>query len=352
MLTRFAIEPAAIVSSGSKTQDQEARIESRSRHKRLIQWWRSHGILIDPKKGPASVVSSLRNIDLDPGIRDLWSVAWKQMIDIRRIDSNGAGACDPISWSELESPYDFQSYRDMIELALVEPIRAAVLGLSDDGTSTQYYSVTCCGIDVTKLLAFDLSREYARIDTLRHKSIPSGQKREVIWQERFAKLARCGKRVSIVDRHALVNIGQNDNGFFSLLNLLDRDSQGCNITLYASSKAYHRSDVSIGHIDDQLKGKITKLNRKGVREVSVFLCPDSDFGKIYPDRFIRFDHCVCDIGHGLEVFSRPKTFRSNSFGFAASNVREKDALEIEKQLEKASRISIGDAFKYRPKVYV
>ena len=350
MLTRFAIEPAALATSAKSIQDARERQIRKTSLRTLFDWWGRHGVLVDPRAGSTSVVSQVGNTELDPALRDLWRVALTQMGDARRISSGGSDVGPPINWSDLEAPSDFRSCRDTIRLALVEATRATVLGIADQDDDSSTYSVTCCGVDVTELMTFHLSKEYDRVDTLSSLDISSNENREDLWEERFAELARTSAEVVIVDRYGLEDLSadRSEKRFLTFLRFLERDARGCEVTLYTSCKAFSRDSSVVTRIDRELRNRITRLDPDRVRGVTVFLSPDDDFRRVFADRYIRFQQSICKIGHGLEIFAGPRVMRTNTFGYAAGPADLEKVKDTETKLKNRTKATIGEPFEYTP----
>ena len=291
---------------------------------KLIDWWECHGILVDTGEGQDSITSTFVDKALDPGFRDRWQNAWKKK-GIRRERSLG------VFWDGLDTPSDFANYNDMVDLALAEELRTMILGIEDIDNADGVYSVSCNGVEVTQLLSFDLSREYRRTTELAVKPIPLNEQTMHLWNERFKSLARYSRQIVIVDQYAVRNIDTNKKGLFALFNYLDRDASGCYVTVYSSIDTLDPDGVRVKHLDGLMREEISRYNRKGIREVTVYLTPD--FNSIYKERYIRFDQAVCEIGHWLEAVGMSKASMDYSFAYSGSKIKCDQVRETERRLE-------------------
>ena len=319
MLIRFAIEPDAFIDSASKYQNANSRRNNKVQHISLIRWWERHGVLIDPGNGENSVASIFSDDRLDASICDLWKQAWKQNREHRR------AGCHDICWNSVASLSDFNIHNYEIDLALVESTRALELGIEEDT-----YSVMCDGVCVCELLHYNMSSQCRRIAELAEKPILRKERTEHTWEERLKNLARYSKQIIVVDPYAVVNIDGKNKGLFGLFNYLDRDASGCYVTIYSSIDSVDPSSLRVKYFDGLLKKEISRFNRKGIREVNVYLNPD--FNNIYKERYIRFDHGVCEIGHWLEALGMPKTSIDYAFAYSGSRAKYTQVRETERRL--------------------
>lgn len=155
--------------------------------------------------------------------------------------------------------------------------------------------IRLCDVDQSQKFqhALQRSQEIVRID----KSV------EDLWQERFQRFAEYSRNVVIFDRFAVrEDANQNVSGMFRLIDFLDRDASGCNITIYSSPDPYINQQAAVDSVRNNLQSKFAGLNGNGIRSVEVRLFLDRIFRLPGHDRHIRFDDNIFSIGIGVELF--------------------------------------------------
>ncbi len=141
-------------------------------------------------------------------------------------------------------------------------------------------------------------REARRMAT---RPIPRGTTPSQLWKERFERLcARCKLTVVIVDRYSLGGTRwQRDASEFLLNRLLECLPESCSVQWFA-----HHSE-GIGIEFDRLRTIWTRTRRQGSLEL--FSPKDQMFVEHCHHRFIRFDHWLCIMDTGVEVFAQEIT---------------------------------------------
>ena len=180
----------------------------------------------------------------------------------------------------------------MFEVAILEEVRAAELDIPEG--ESKY----CHDVEVVRLPDLDMSVEFERSESRGRDRIRINKPVENLWRERFQRLAEHSHEIVIVDSYAL-----RDNdipGTARLLGLLDRDSRGCEVTLYASPRTELPEDTE--SIRRKLLCTARQFNEGGIRNLAVRLHPEDDFRLYAHDRHIRFDRNVLQIGRGVRVF--------------------------------------------------
>jgi hypothetical protein len=66
-------------------------------------------------------------------------------------------------------------------------------------------------------------------------------------------------------------------------------------------------------ITAQIKSRLSRLNRKGIGEVSLFLSNDDQFRTDGHDRYMRFDNNVCTLGIGIDLFRGTRVRQTTMF---------------------------------------
>ena len=283
MLIKFAIETDAIDDSTTQACAN-----------RLMTIWESFGILVYPD----SEAISNQIKQLPPGrSRRLWEVAWRRVSRNRRHYRHSYEADDDFAFSSINEPH-LLAQRGEFELAVLEETRASVLGISEEESGKFFgdvEGVKLCEVDQSQKFQHSLQRsqEIVRID----KSV------EDLWQERFQRFAEYSQNIVIFDRFAVRDdANQNISGLFRLIDLLDRDASGCNITIYSSPDPNINQHAAIESVRNNLQSKFGGLNGNGIGSVEARLFLDRKFRLPGHDRHIRFDDNIFSIGIGVELF--------------------------------------------------
>ena len=284
MLLKFALEPDAIDNSTTQACNN-----------RLIQVWERFGVLVYPNLRDGSIKTKIANLRQGPQSR--WQRTWAQVLRYpHRYRCSPAYDGSEFSFSDIEDPKDLARH-DEFEVAVLEETRALELEIPE-GEGKLFgdaEGVRLCEIDQSQRFqrSSQLSQEIVRID----KSV------EVLWSERFQRFAEYSQNVVIFDRFAVRNDNnQNIQGLFRLLDFLDKDSNGCNITIYSSPDPNRNASAEVSSIRSNFESKANGLNGNGIQNLELRLFRDDRFRRPGHDRHIRFDDNMFSIGIGTELF--------------------------------------------------
>ena len=282
MLVKFAIEPESV-----------DNFTTQACANRLMTVWERFGILVYPDLNTIS--NQIKQ--LPPGMsRRLWEVAWRRVMRNRHHYRHFYAIEDEFTFSSINEPHQLGRHREF-ELAVLEETRALELDIPEgegrlfDGVE----GIRLCEIDQSEKFQHSLQRsqELVRIN----KSV------EDLWQERFQRFAEYSQNIVIFDRFAVRDdANQNISGLFRLIDLLDRDAGGCNITIYSSPDPNINERAAIESARNNLQSKFSGLNDNGITSVEVRLFLDRVFRLPGHDRHIRFDDNIFSIGIGVELF--------------------------------------------------
>ena len=294
MLVKFAIEADAIDNSASAP----------AHVKRLLKQWAYCGVLVYPPVRDVSIQRRLDELDQQP--RKVWSEAWRKILKSKRnmyrsypMDEGN------FTWDDIMKCEDLAGYDEMFEVAILEDVRATVLNIPEG--EAKY----CHNVEVLRLPDLDMSIEFERSESRSMDRIRINKPVEDLWRERFQRLAEHSHEIAIVDSYAL-----RDNaiqGTAKLLALLDRDSRGCDVTLYASPPTELTEDAE--SIRRKLLYTVRQLNEGGIRSLVVRLHPEDDFRIYAHDRHVRFDRNVLQIGRGIRVFRYETVREATDLGY-------------------------------------
>ena len=297
MLVNFLIEPPAIDDNTNGYHIKELRNK-----------WERFGVLVHPSYSDGSL-SRLSNefLKLDQETKGLWDDFWQEVEN------------DPVR---------FLRCRDDFKVALISERRAGNEQIPNG--ASKYVR----GIEAIRLTEVNLSNEFRKSEDISIKRIGIGERVTDLWQERFQQLARHAHEVVIVDEWAV-----RDNTIQELvrfLNLLEADSNGCDVEIYSSPKTERQEEVRA--ISDILSDCASQLSSYGINSIEVRLRPEDDFRLYAHDRHIRFDNRVIGVGRGLRVFQY-ETVREatdSSFWLLPSGTLEGKEKDLD---EKAYRIA-------------
>ena len=297
MLLNFFIDPESI--------DDDI---NRSHINGLRNKWQQFGVLAHPSHSDGAFRDLRRRFpQLTQENQRLWNAAWQEIEN------------DPVR---------FLRCRDNFKIALISE-RLAGNEQIRDGDS-KYVR----GVEAIRLAQINDSKEFARAEDLSKKRIPIGERVTDLWRDRFQQLAKHAREVVIVDEWAVRD--DNIGALARFLNLLEANSNNCDVTIYSSPKTERQEDVQA--IRDNLSNLTTQFSSYGINSIEIRLRPEDDFRLYAHDRHIRFDNRVFGIGRGLRIFEY-RTVREAtdaSFTLLSSGTREGKERDLD---EKAYSIS-------------
>lgn len=297
MLVNFYIDPAAI-DNGTNYSHINA----------LRNKWQQFGVLAHPSHSDGAFRDLRRKFSqLSQEDRRLWNAAWQEIEN------------DPIR---------FLRCRDGFEVALISQIRARNEQIPDG--DSKYVR----GVEAVRLTQVNDSKEFIRAEDLSRQRISIGERAIDIWQERFQRLANHVREVVIVDEWAVRD--GTIQGLVRFLNLLEADSNGCNVTIYSSPEEERQEEVRA--ISDILGNRTSQFSSYGISSVEVRLRPEDDFRLYAHERHIRFDNRVVVIGRGLRIFQFDSVREATRPSFIVLPYGETDDTEADLH-NKAHRIS-------------
>lgn len=227
------------------------------------------------------------------------------------------------AWNGNVSAGTLGNFSTVAQLALVDDTRAEVeFGFGEDCDEAPQ-SVNGTEVSVCRLIAAGHAQAFQTATALAGAHIEAGDTFQAIWDLRFKALANAPiKLVSIVDRYA---IGQHIacpqtklSGLERYLRLLDNDATGDrHVTIYSAWTAdlSGENGKTIEDIETELRQVFSRLPRKNIKRIKVFMVPNTGFRDDGHDRFIRFGIYVWDVGLGLEVFDGAFSAKRSSASF-------------------------------------
>lgn len=296
MIVYFAIDTDALERSSSDLVSQLAA------HSRIISLWRDVGVLVYDG-------SNLIESEFVAAVNQLpqpLKVRWQQALKHQRKLAAGKGQ---VRLCTMTEPNELVSLQGRVDVACLEETRALCLGLPEGNTSIRckHSGLELCRFDVAdQCESFKNARELSLAD------IVKGKKIDALWRERFDRLASlCHTGVTVVDRYAMDSHRNRNDGYSGLRKLLvelDRKSRGIGVYIYSAVQVVSHNDLV-----SSLESLVKSLNGTGIRNVTLYLGDDREFGRIAHHRYLRFDDAICDIDVGLEVFAGESVYRNCIF---------------------------------------
>ena len=284
MLLKFALEPDAIDNSTTQACNN-----------RLIEFWERFGVLVYPNPRDASIGARITNLQQGPQSR--WQRTWTQVLrHSHRYRYSPMSSGGEFTFSGIQELNDLARV-DEFEVAVLEETRALELDILE-GEGKLFGDV-----EGVRLCDIDQSQKFQHSRRRSEEIVRIGKSVEDLWQERFQRFAQYSRNVVIFDRYAVRDDdNKNIQGLFRLLDFLDRDANGCEITIYSSPEPAKNVDAEVISIRNLLGDKINGINGGGIKCVAVNLFRDDRFRRPGHDRHVRFDDNIFSIGIGVELF--------------------------------------------------
>ncbi len=293
MLVPFVIDADSVSPDPSWTPAQVVIC-----HKSLLATWGRIGLLLFD--GSAFEQSRLSRAleQLSPKLRSLWIASLEHM------PARAMG----IGWDGMVLPDRIPLIGGCARVALVEDARAEIdFGLGEDELTR--ISAQADGIEICRVEAAAQAGAFTQALTLSGAPIEIGQSYGEIWIQRFRALAAAPiKQISIVDRYAASRHFECPQTYLSglerFLRLIDADASGDRyITLYSGWTAGLKDKtILLQDVEEEIRSMLDKLVARNVRQMTIYMLPNTFFASVSHDRFIRFgDHHVWDLGLGLKV---------------------------------------------------
>jgi len=295
MLVPFVIDADSLAPDGDWTLAQQIAC-----HRGLLDVWQRIGILVHD--GQDFHTSRIKEaIDALPQkLRPLWHELLERLPVLSGLPQwNGLASNDNECLDVLAASSS---------LALLDDTKAEVeFGLDEADLSRMLG--TYPPLEICRLLAAAQAQTFSQALTVSGQHIPAGQTFLDLWRQRFELLARAPiKQVLIVDRYAVsqhYECPQDKlSGLERFLRLLDTDaSNNRYVTLFSAwTPELNQRQVTLEHVQTEVRTIMGHLLRHVTKRVRIIMLPNSAFGSLHHDRFIRFGEYVWDIGLGLKVF--------------------------------------------------
>lgn len=246
------------------------------------------------------------------------------------------------AWGGVITPETILSCAPSAAIALIDDTHAMLdFGFGDDEDERPLQTNAGESIDICRFQSVRRAAVFRRADALASKHIEPNDTWQNIWSSRFAGLAGAPiKHISIVDRYAAKQHSFCSQTQLSGLARFLKQLCGANgikrtITVFSAWTEDLKRSRSFDDIKREVGEIVQNLGLASIRRLTLCILPDTEFGRLAHDRFIRFgESYVWDIGIGLDAFQGPCAGRSSSATFE-SGLAVPGYVEIEDGLRNA-----------------
>jgi len=330
MIVPFVLDPDALKVPGQPSP------ETRGIHDRFLELWNLHGLLVHD--GPNLEHSSIRDAveRLPVGLRKRWKQAMIRNQNRIRPAPRGWAGLDGATSSSC-----FDVVDTLAETACVSENLGQQLGIVE---GHDFVEIEGRKMDAVLFPCAPNAPAFRKMRDTSSRLILKGTSGNELWDERFMWLARSARSVVIVDRFAVdsaVRFGETSSGLRGFLERLSQAAQTVSVTLYSSRnppKTRNEETRRPKEISDSISRLLDGILGKGLSYFSLYLVPDRTFESHAHGRYIRFDHGVCEIDVGVEIFQGAIVRRNSTFSYFDLG---QDRLEIENKLHRECTFSIN-----------
>ncbi len=321
MLVPFVIDADSL----AKPDDPWDSAHMRACSNRLLDLWDKVGLLVhDGEQFTGSKLHQAISI-LPPKLKSLWQAMAKH----RGVVSCGAG------WNGELKRANAPDLCGLAQVGLVGQTAALVeFEMPDDQDETVLLGPDCNAFVVSRLLMASDASVFANALALARRNVETGEAWQDIWQARFRGLASAPipsvKNIAVVDRFSverhMERAPNRDSGLSGLerfLRQLALDAAGPrHVDLYSAWTTdwpeQRRTDIA-----REMEELLSRMPTARIRSLKLYMVRNYDFGRIAPDRYVRFGPYVWELGHGLQILEgrRAAHFYHASFKSGADSHR-------------------------------
>ena len=306
-------------------------------HRRLLVNWRDHGVLVCPEESPDTSRLKHKIEAMPQTVRKLWQEAF------RRNRKTIVRFCLP----NLETLFEIERVRDFVgkaNLLCLEHTKADLLadmaGL--DGYDGKFHPPGI-EIEVVRFGDSDQSESFLQARQFANRPIAEGERVDDVWRERFAPFLDSYQHGALVDKYALIEhdrfVHKDDkrvkSGIYRLLGELGAHEMKHSFKIIAATdplaKQSHEYFVSL------LTELLKEVNKGGIRRLEFFGLDERAFGRIYHDRFLRFEKNICALGRGIDVLSGDRVNKMCDFSIKTDELSVKQYNEKQQQLQQKAK---------------
>lgn len=291
----------------------------RSCHNDIRALWDRFGLLLHDAGGVEQSRLKQAVLNLPQKQRSLWLEMLEHLPVVRcSVDWNGSVCAQTAA--ELCSD---------VALALVDDARAEVeFGMStDEDEATVDSGPSGRKVVVCRLQSGRHSSVVRDAEALSGAFIKPGTPYREIWDQRFRALAIAQtphlKHVSIVDRYAMEQHFHCPQAHLSGLNRflreLDQDAMAPRYVSIYSAWTQKLGKENASDVEAEMRELVGRLPSGALKRLTVYMVPNSAFGEVSHDRFVRFGRYVWELGLGLRVLEGPVARERSSASFKVTD---------------------------------
>jgi hypothetical protein len=272
-------------------------------HRRVIQEWRRHGVLVH-SHGPLKDSAIFKKIEALPQeFRKMWKSA---LVSTRRKQSTKI-------WDGLFPGTELQDLLPVsneFRLALFDTTRAVIVGGVDSAECSRIVP-ELGNMEICKLHSVNESFYFAEAARTANRVLNVGDNCATEWRDRYSSHITQADHIAVVDRYILANhnwrLRKNEiSGLHRLLdNCFSRSKEKkVNVKLLCAVQNNNStlSSDEILEINLFCNDIASRYSGGGIRQISFFVLPDKDFSKIAHERYVRSDYTIFGMDSGLDVF--------------------------------------------------
>jgi hypothetical protein len=271
----------------------------------IIETWQNYGCLISPEGEIESYKEWLDYID--PKLSAQWKTAFTYFLQ-----KNMLKEYKPVSGFA-----DAQGCMDYLKTLMIPTIVINQLELNKLELNNGRHTVNEF-VEIVNINNLNESQYFEKSRTLSHQGIPEGDDINVVWNERFAPIARNTKKITIIDRYLFENFERDlpnkKPAIEKFIELLSQCDGTFAITIYSvgGSKFSDIYNTITTYIDRTLSKKA--FYKKSISVLEINSCDEEIFKRKAHDRYIQFDAFTIRLGSGISIF-RDYPISACSFDF-------------------------------------
>jgi hypothetical protein len=252
-----------------------------------------HGVIVFGHNGPSMLREALEDLAAhSPDARKAWDVALPM---IRQTTNESLAAVEGFG----DAAALCHTWEDSTDVILLEEPRATRLGLAPSAHS---YRPTGSRLELARFTALWSADSFSVVRSLaQDQTVLSGASRSMCWDDRFEKLAKWSRHVSVLDRYVGKNLPIGAGGELEwLLGRLDSTCPGCQVAVYTISDTQGFPNSST--LAQKLRRVANRaLGAGGITEIWLTSAPRHAGRFSFPhDRHLRFDSSVFELSAGLD----------------------------------------------------
>lgn len=297
MLIDFSIDPEAL---DCDLSDISLSIAT---HRRVIQEWRKHGLLVH-SNGALKDSAIFKKIEsLPQECRKAWKSA---LASTKRRQATTV-------WDGLFPNSNLQELApvsNQFRLALLDATRAVIVGGLDASASSRIEPLLG-NMEICKFHSVNESSFFSQAARTSTRVLNVGDNCAAEWKERYSSHLIQADNITVVDRYIFSNHIRRlrNNEISGLHRLLDNcflraREKKVNVKLFCAiqNSGTTLSSSELNEINYFFNDLTCRYSGGGIRQIDFYLHSDKNFSKIAHERYIRSDYTIFGMDSGLDAF--------------------------------------------------